>query len=94
LKGIMAAKKKEIKEVPPSAEIAGQPSHQRIEKIYLPQKSKQTQLLGGGDAKRGAAELAEKLRTEARVIESHRLESMYFGILSPSPFGEGQGEGA
>src|SRR5438552_2050972 len=68
LKGIMAAKKKEIKEVAPAAEIAGQPSHQRIEKIYLPQKSKQTQLLGGGDAKRGAVELAEKLRTEARVI--------------------------
>src|SRR5258708_38574030 len=32
LKGIMAAKKKEIKELAPSAEIAGQPSHQRIEK--------------------------------------------------------------
>src|SRR6266480_4996364 len=68
LKGIMAAKKKEIKEVAASAEIAGQASHQRIEKIYLPQKSKQTQLLGSGDAKRGAVELAEKLRTEARVI--------------------------
>src|SRR5204863_1796658 len=68
LKGIMAAKKKEIKEISPPAEIAGQPSHQRIEKIYLPQKSKQTQFLGGGDAKKGAVELAEKLRTEARVI--------------------------
>jgi electron transfer flavoprotein beta subunit len=68
LKGIMAAKKKEIKEVTPNAEIAGQASHQRIEKIYLPQKSKQTQFLGGGDAKKGAVELAEKLRTEARVI--------------------------
>jgi electron transfer flavoprotein beta subunit len=39
LKGIMAAKKKEIKEVGPNSEIAGKPSHQRIEKIYLPQKS-------------------------------------------------------
>ena len=68
LKGIMAAKKKEIKEVAPSAEIANKPSHQRIEKIYLPQKSKQTQFLGAGDVKKGAAELAEKLRTEARVI--------------------------
>jgi electron transfer flavoprotein beta subunit len=68
LKGIMAAKKKEIKEVTPNAEIVGKPSHQRIEKIYLPQKSKQTQFLGGGDAKKGAVELAEKLRTEARVI--------------------------
>jgi electron transfer flavoprotein alpha/beta subunit len=64
----MAAKKKEIKEVTPAAEIVSKPSHQRIEKIYLPQKSKQTQFLGGGDAKKGAVELAEKLRTEARVI--------------------------
>ena len=68
LKGIMAAKKKEIKEVTPAAEIVNKPSHQRIEKIYLPTKSKQTQFLGGGDAKQGAVELAEKLRTEARVI--------------------------
>ncbi len=68
LKGIMAAKKKEIKEVSPNAGIAGKPSHQRIEKIYLPQKSKQTQFLGDGDAKKGAVELAEKLRSEARVI--------------------------
>ena len=68
LKGIMAAKKKEIREVTPSAEIIGGPSHQLIEKIHLPQKSKQTQFLGGGDAKKGAVELAEKLRTEVRVI--------------------------
>ena len=68
LKGIMAAKKKEIKEVTPNADIVGRPSHQRIEKIYLPQKSKQTQFLGGGDAKKGAVELAEKLHTEARLI--------------------------
>jgi electron transfer flavoprotein beta subunit len=68
LKGIMAAKKKEIKEVAPAADVVNQPSHQRIEKIYLPQKSKQTQFLGGGDAKKGAAELAEKLRSEVRVI--------------------------
>ncbi len=68
LKGIMAAKKKEIKEVTPSAEIVNRPSHQRIEKVYLPQKSKQTQLLGNGDAKAGAAQLAEKLHTEARVF--------------------------
>ena len=67
LKGIMAAKKKEIKEVTPSADIVGRPSHQRVEKVYLPQKSKQTQLLGDGDAKAGAIALAEKLHTEARV---------------------------
>ncbi|MEA2204272.1 MAG: electron transfer flavoprotein beta subunit [Blastocatellia bacterium] len=68
LKGIMAAKKKEIKEVTAPAEIVARPSHQRIEKIYLPEKTKQTQFLGNGDAKKGAVELAEKLRSEARVI--------------------------
>jgi electron transfer flavoprotein beta subunit len=68
LRGIMAAKKKEIKEITPSDDAISRPSHQRIEKIYFPKKTKQTQFLGGGDAKAGAVELAEKLRTEARVI--------------------------
>lgn len=68
LKGIMAAKKKEIKEVTPAAEIVDRPSHQRIEKVYLPTKTKQTQLLGNGDAKAGAVALAEKLHSEARVF--------------------------
>jgi electron transfer flavoprotein beta subunit len=68
LKGIMAAKKKEIKEVTAPVEIVDHASHQRIEKVYFPQKTKQTQFLGAGDAKKGAVELAEKLRTEARVI--------------------------
>lgn len=68
LKGIMAAKKKEIKEVTPPAEIIDRPPHQRIQKIYLPQKTKQTQFLGNGDAKAGAVALAEKLHTEARIF--------------------------
>ncbi|MCA1573150.1 MAG: electron transfer flavoprotein subunit beta/FixA family protein [Acidobacteria bacterium] len=68
LKGIMAAKKKEIKEVTPPAEIVTRPSHQQLKKVYLPQKTKQTQLLGNGDAKAGAVTLAEKLHVEARVI--------------------------
>ena len=68
LKGIMAAKKKEIKEVTPAAEATGRAPHQRIDKIYLPEKTKQTQFLGGGDAKAGAVALAEKLHTEARII--------------------------
>src|SRR4029450_1259892 len=67
-KGIMAAKKKEIKEVSPNPEVISRPSHQRIQKIYLPTKTKQTQMLGNGDAKAGAVELAQKLHTEARVI--------------------------
>ena len=66
LKGIMAAKKKEIKDVTPSIEaFAGA---QTIEKVYMPLKTKQTQILGNGDAKAGAAELVEKLRSEVRVI--------------------------
>jgi electron transfer flavoprotein beta subunit len=68
LKGIMAAKKKEIKEVTPPAEIISRPSHQQLKRVYLPQKTKQTQLLGNGDAKAGAVALAEKLHFEARVI--------------------------
>lgn len=66
LKGIMAAKKKEIRDVTPSIEnFAGA---QKIEKVYLPLKLKQTQMLGNGDAKAGAVELVEKLKTEVRVI--------------------------
>jgi len=68
LKGIMAAKKKEIKEVTPPAEIVTRPSHQQLKRVYLPQKTKQTQLLGNGDTKAGAVALAEKLHVEARVI--------------------------
>ncbi len=66
LKGIMAAKKKEIREIVASTDGMN-PSHQQIQRIYLPEKTKQTQFLGDGDAKRGAALLAEKLQTEARV---------------------------
>lgn len=68
LKGIMAAKKKEIKDVTPPAEIVDRPSHQKIQKVYFPQKTKQTQFLGDGDAKAGAVALAEKLHSEARVV--------------------------
>lgn len=66
LKGIMAAKKKEIKEVTPTVEaFAGA---QTIEKVYMPLKTKRTQILGNGDARAGAVELVEKLKTEVRVI--------------------------
>jgi electron transfer flavoprotein beta subunit len=66
LKGIMAAKSKEIREVTPS--VAPFASAANIEKVYMPLKTKQTQMLGHGDAKSGAVELVEKLRTEVRVI--------------------------
>src|SRR5215213_7309812 len=66
LKGIMAAKKKEVRDVTPALDnFAGA---QKIEKVYLPLKMKQTQILGGGDARKGAVELVEKLKTEVRVL--------------------------
>ena len=66
LKGIMNAKKKEIREVSPT--IADFDSAQKIEKVYLPLKTKQTQMLGDGDVRRGAIELVEKLKSEVRVL--------------------------
>lgn len=66
LKGIMAAKKKEVKDV--AADVAAFAGAQTIEKVYMPLKTKQTQMLGDGDAKKGAVELVEKLKTEARVL--------------------------
>lgn len=66
LKGIMAAKKKEIRDITPT--ISGFTSGQTIEKVYVPLKTKRTQLLGNGDARAGAVELVEKLKTEVRVL--------------------------
>lgn len=68
LKGIMAAKKKEIKEITPSADALSHSYKQKIEKVYLPLKMKQTQILGNGDAKAGAAELVERLKNDVRVL--------------------------
>jgi electron transfer flavoprotein beta subunit len=64
LKGIMAAKKKEIKKVAPSAAA---PVAQRITSIYFPEKGKKTQLLQGGPAE-AAKELVKRLREEARAL--------------------------
>jgi len=66
LKGIMAAKKKEIRDVTPNVEAFA--SAATVEKVYMPLKTKQTQMLGNGDAKAGAAELVEKLKSEVRVL--------------------------
>ena len=66
LKGIMAAKKKEIREVTTAIGDFASASH--VEKVYMPLKTKQTQILGDGDAKKGAVELVEKLRSEVRAI--------------------------
>jgi electron transfer flavoprotein beta subunit len=64
LKGIMAAKKKEIRRV---AAPAGLVPRQRIVSLYVPQKSKNTQLIAGLPAD-AAKELVRRLRDEARVI--------------------------
>jgi electron transfer flavoprotein beta subunit len=67
LKGIMAAKKKEIAAFTrESLGIQHEPT-QRIEKIYIPTKTKKTEFLTG-TAKEVATKLVEKLKFEARVI--------------------------
>ena len=67
LKGIMAAKKKEITTIPrESLGVANEPA-QKVERVYVPQKSKQTEFLTG-TPKEVAAKLVEKLKFEARVI--------------------------
>ncbi len=67
LKGIMAAKKKEIATVArESLGIVHQPT-QRVERIYVPQKTKKAQFITG-TPQEAAAKLVEKLRHEARVI--------------------------
>ena len=70
LKGIMAAKKKEIRKL--DAATLGLTSEalaprQKILRIYVPQKSKQTQFIEGTPAEI-AATLIEKLKNEARVF--------------------------
>src|SRR5665213_657295 len=67
LMGIKKAKNKEIRRVTP-AELGGTAAAAAvIEKVYLPQKSKQTQIFEG-DAKSTAAQLVEKLKFEVRVL--------------------------
>ena len=64
LKGIMAAKKKEIRAVPAPAAPA---SKQRISSVYMPEKAKQTRMISGSPAE-AAKELVRALREDARVF--------------------------
>ena len=64
LKGIMAAKKKEIREVTPPAGLAPKG---RIAALYFPEKTKQTRMIGGTPAE-VAKELVRVLREDARVF--------------------------
>jgi electron transfer flavoprotein beta subunit len=64
LKGIMAAKKKEIRK---TAAPAGAAARQKIVSLYLPEKAKKTQLIAGSPAD-AAKTLVRHLREDARVI--------------------------
>lgn len=67
LMGIKKAKTKELRAVSAS-ELGGVPAAQaRCEKVYLPGRAKQTQILEG-DARTAAAALADKLKFEVRAI--------------------------
>jgi electron transfer flavoprotein beta subunit len=69
LKGIMAAKKKEIRKVAPPALPAGATvGKQKIVSLYVPEKGKKTQIIGGSPAE-AAKDLVRRLREEARVIQ-------------------------
>jgi electron transfer flavoprotein beta subunit len=67
LMGIKKAKSKEIKRLT-AADLGGAaPAVAAIQRVYLPQRSKQTQILEG-TAKEAAAKLVEKLKFEVRVL--------------------------
>lgn len=67
LRGIMAAKKKEIVTIERASLGVPDSSTQRVERIYVPQKAKKTEFITG-QPKKIAAKLIEKLRHEARVL--------------------------
>jgi electron transfer flavoprotein beta subunit len=67
LMGIKKAKSKEIKHLASCDLNAAAASVATIERVYVPHKSKQTQILEGSP-KEAAAKLIEKLRYEVRVI--------------------------
>jgi electron transfer flavoprotein beta subunit len=64
LKGIMAAKKKEIRKVAPPS---GGPPRQQIVSLYVPEKRKHTEMIGGAAAD-AAKTLVKLLREDARVL--------------------------
>jgi electron transfer flavoprotein beta subunit len=67
LMGIKKAKTKEVRKLS-GAELGGVPAATvRIEKLYVPERSKRSQVFEGAP-KEAAAKLVEKLKFEARVI--------------------------
>ena len=67
LKGIMAAKKKEIASAARESLGVAHEATQHIERVHVPVKTKKTEFLTG-TPKEAAAKLLEKLRHEARVL--------------------------
>jgi electron transfer flavoprotein beta subunit len=65
LKGIMAAKKKEIRKLAPAAMTDA--ARLKIASLYVPEKGKKTQMITGSPTE-AAKELVRRLREEARVI--------------------------
>src|SRR5580704_2882794 len=62
LKGIMGAKKKEIRKAAPPSAVP----RQKIVRLYAPEKAKKTEIISGSPAE-AAKELVRRLRDEARV---------------------------
>src|SRR5438445_8374617 len=64
LKGIMAAKKKDVRKAGPPAMSS---ARQKIVSLYVPEKGKKTQMISGSPAE-AAKELVRRLREDARVL--------------------------
>ena len=67
LMGIKKAKTKELRRLTPAELGVDLRPQQHIKRVYVPQKTKQTQLIEG-NPKEAAAKLLEKLKFEARVL--------------------------
>lgn len=67
LMGIKKAKTKEVRKVSASEAGASAPASIRIDRVYMPGKTKKSQIFDG-PPKEAAAKLLEKLRFEARVL--------------------------
>jgi electron transfer flavoprotein beta subunit len=67
LMGIKKAKTKEVKRIPAAQLAAGGRHSIRLDRVYMPEKTKRSQIFGGSP-KEAAAKLVDKLRFEARVL--------------------------
>ena len=68
LKGIMAAKKKEIRKVGRAGRRRA--GTQKIVSLYVPEKGKKTQMIAGSPAEAAKELVAQSCASEARVISA------------------------